>query len=879
MIPTVQLQEAPLKIQPGESASMPVTIRNDSGVIDDFSVDIVGSPTGWATVDPQVLPLFPGTEGQVTVTFRPPRDSSTPAGWTPFAVRVSSREDPAGTNIEEGVLQVLPFEDLTALLVPATARGRRTGRYKLGVENHGNAPTVATVTAIDPDRLLAIRVNPPQLALDPGKSGTTKLAATASIFFRGVPQHRTFQINVTPEDGTPQKLTGTFIHRSLFAGWLVRLALLALLLGGVLAYFVLRPAKVQSSATHQPVPLAVPADFTAQPVDTTSIRLAWSTVNTAQVSTYTIREITNGSAQVVAQPKGEESAHAITGLTPATTHCYQIQAANSAVVSGWSPQACARTLPLPPGPPPPGVPGQPAQLTATVLDSADIRLSWTAVAGATGYVIDESGQRVATAGAEETSHAFSGLQAGSTHCYNLQVMGPGGTSAPTAPVCATTVGAVGVAVPLPPQSVSVTAVDVATLRINFTDPNPTDTGIQIFENGGLIGTEPQGSSAHTIGGLGPGQQHCYQVRAINGALVSSFAPDQPVCGTTLTPSAAQLQSDPAIASFSVANTQLGQTGNRVAIGEFVNYQLTVSIPQTGVKNLTVSDILPSGMSFWSGSQAATTLGGTVTPDPLLTTDAAGGFPAVLQNASITSCATSIAGCTVTASNGNTDAGRVLTANFGDIVNGNTDPTKTQSLVFKFAAVVLDVAGNTASGATPTTLTNSAAVNYISGTGAAKSLPSPSTVLTVDEPALSLAVSQSGPATSPTIVVTVTHAASSGADAYSPTVTVVIPGLTGPVNAACNPACSGGAAGQSGNTITAKWPSLALGPSNSLILTIRVIPFPPLTPESVGAPTTQLAWQSLSDTSTTSSFNIAAHARSHPGVANASAVDAYLVHVP
>jgi hypothetical protein len=116
------------------------------------------------------------------------------------------------------------------------------------------------------------------------------------------------------------------------------------------------------------------------------------------------------------------------------------------------------------------------------------------------------------------------------------------------------------------------------------------------------------------------------------------------------------------------------------------------------------------------------------------------------------------------------------------------------------------------------------------------------------------------------------------------VTVTIPGLVGPVTTSCNPACSGGAAGQSGNVITGKWPTLALGSNNSLTLTIVVQPFftvvgGVVTPETVGPVTTQLAWQSLSDTSTTSSFNIAAHARSHPGVANASAVDTYLVHVP
>jgi hypothetical protein len=896
MNPAVVLQDAPLKIKPGDQGSMPVTIRNDSPVVDDFTVDIVGAPGGWCVVEPPVLPLFPGTEGQVKVTFTPPRESTTPAGWTPYAVRVSSREDPGGTTITEGVLQVLVFHELVASLVPTTSRGRRTGRHRLSLENRGNAPTVAAIAAVDPERLLAMRVAPAQVALAPGESGAVHIRARGSVFFRGVAQHRSFQVNVTPDEADPIILTGALLQRSLFAGWTVRLLLLGLLLGGLLAYLLLRPAKVLTSATRKGVALIVPAQFQAVPVDTTSIRLSWSPVNTALVANYTIREQANGARrvgatsyvdsdlgpsvlvdaawEVVASPKGEESAHTITGLTPNTTHCYDVQASNPNGVSDWSPLACAKTLPTPPGPPAPGVPGQPAQLTATVIDSGDIRVSWVAVAGATGYVLDESGQRVATAGAEETSHAFSGLLPGSTHCYNLQVVGPGGTSAPTPPVCATTVGAGAAGVPLPPQEISVTAVDTATLRVNWTDPNATDTAIQVFESGGLVATEPQGSAAHTFTGLAPGQQHCYQVRAVSGTLVSSFAPDQPACGTTLTPTAGQLQSDPAIASFQVANTQLSQTGNRVTVGEFVNYQLTLSIPQVGVKNLSVTDVLPAGMSLWSGNAASATPGGTVTPDPLLTTDAPGGFTGVLQNAAVSSCAPSIPGC-----GSSSTPGQVLTANFGNVVNGNTDPTKNQTLVFKFAAVVLDVAGNSARAAVPTTLSNTAVVNYLSSAGAPKSLTSPATVLSVDEPNL-VASLPAGAGT--TRVITVTHAPTSTADAFVPTITAVVPSSGFIVTAAtCNPACSGGAAGIAGTTITAKWPTLALSPNNSLSLTIQYIALPPpLGPGGVMPLAVSVAWQSLADTTISSSFNGAAHARSHPGVASFNAaVDNYVFPVP
>lgn len=322
----------------------------------------------------------------------------------------------------------------------------------------------------------------------------------------------------------------------------------------------------------------------------------------------------------------------------------------------------------------------------------------------------------------------------------------------------------------------------------------------------------------------------------------------------------------------MANTQLGQTSNRVTVGEFVNYQLSLSVPQIGVKNLSVTDVLPAGMALWSGTAGSATPGGTVTPDPLLTTDAPGGFTGVLQNAAVSSCAPSIPGC-----GSSSTPGQVLTANFGNVVNGNTDPTKNQTLVFKFAAVVLDVAGNSARGAVPATLSNTAVVNYLSSAGAPKSQTSPATVLSVDEPNL---VATLPPGAGTTRVITVTHAPSSSADAFVPTVTAFIPpgfAITGLV---CNPACTGGAAGIAGTTITAKWPTLALSPNNSLTLTIQYFPLPPLAPSLVMPLNVSVAWQSLADTTISSSFNGAAHARSHSGVSTFSAaVDNYAFTVP
>jgi hypothetical protein len=92
----------------------------------------------------------------------------------------------------------------------------------------------------------------------------------------------------------------------------------------------------------------------------------------------------------------------------------------------------------------PQAPAAPANLAAAV-SASQINLSWTASAGATGYIISRGGTPVAICSA--TNYSDTGLSSNTAYCYFVVATNSVGNSAASAIVCTNTLGA---AVNLPP---------------------------------------------------------------------------------------------------------------------------------------------------------------------------------------------------------------------------------------------------------------------------------------------------------------------------------------------------------------------------------------------------------------------------------------------
>ncbi len=81
-------------------------------------------------------------------------------------------------------------------------------------------------------------------------------------------------------------------------------------------------------------------------------------------------------------------------------------------------------------------PSQPQNLTATPAQTNEVALSWTAAAGAAGYIVDRDDSPVGTTA--NTSFSDIGLATASHHCYSVLASNSAGFSTPSATVCTNT---------------------------------------------------------------------------------------------------------------------------------------------------------------------------------------------------------------------------------------------------------------------------------------------------------------------------------------------------------------------------------------------------------------------------------------------------------
>ena len=250
----VEIEPRTVPVTPGATATTIVRVRNAGTVVDQLSLEVLGDAAGWSTVDPPTLSLFPGAEGSATITFSPARSPKVPAGSLAFGLRVDSREDPTGSVVDEGVVDVAPFTDVSAEVVPRSSRGSTGATHDIAVDNRGNVRLDATVTAVDADRLLGFEVRPPALMMEPGAAAFAKVRVKPrKPFWLGPPVTRPFQIQVATPEGPPVMLDGSLLQGPILPRWTLRALLLALIL--LVAAFVawqtlIRPA-IESTAREQ----------------------------------------------------------------------------------------------------------------------------------------------------------------------------------------------------------------------------------------------------------------------------------------------------------------------------------------------------------------------------------------------------------------------------------------------------------------------------------------------------------------------------------------------------------------------------------------------------------------------------------------------------
>src|SRR5262249_9511870 len=152
--------------------------------------------------------------------------------------------------------------------------------------------------------------------------------------------------------------------------------------------------------------------LTATGISSSQIRLTWNGVVGAQ--NYVIAQW-NGTTWNYTTIGAAQSTYTVGSLSANSTYYFEVAAKNDAGTGGYTPQyAIGKTLAAV------SLPGVPANFTAMAASSSQINLAWSAVAGATGYVIDQwngsAWQQIATTAA--ASFPVPNLKAGTTYSFD-----------------------------------------------------------------------------------------------------------------------------------------------------------------------------------------------------------------------------------------------------------------------------------------------------------------------------------------------------------------------------------------------------------------------------------------------------------------------------
>ncbi|MGQ0602867.1 MAG: beta strand repeat-containing protein, partial [Anaerolineales bacterium] len=239
--------------------------------------------------------------------------------------------------------------------------------------------------------------------------------------------------------------------------------------------------------------------------------------------------------------------------------------------------------------------------------------------------------------------------------------------------------------------------------------------------------------------------------------------------------------NPTITKAFIGTSAAHTAGSNVVIGEIISYSLMISLPEGTTPTLVVTDALPSGLAFVSGSGVLdlTGFGGVVgVGEPVIASAGGSGDDVTFTFASP---------ITVTADN-----------------DSNND-----RFSLRVRVQVLNVAGNQ----NATVLPNSATLNAGGGAQTSNTVNA-----TVREPVLTVskAVDDTTPAFGQvlTYTLTLTHAAGSTADALDLTLTDILPGGLTLVNGSASVAPVGTVTESAGSLVVSV-PSIALGNGSTI----------------------------------------------------------------
>lgn len=168
-------------VEPGATLSFVAIVRNESQIVDNYDLAVLGLPESWAAVAPAAAFLVPLGEGrgqssqEVRIDIAPPREYRSTAGIWTFELVALSRTTATIAARAVAQFEVRPFQQWSVEAVPAVSSGRLKARYRAAVRNDGNAEQDLWLIAITDGDRVRPRFQVGSVNLQPGEVGVDVL--------------------------------------------------------------------------------------------------------------------------------------------------------------------------------------------------------------------------------------------------------------------------------------------------------------------------------------------------------------------------------------------------------------------------------------------------------------------------------------------------------------------------------------------------------------------------------------------------------------------------------------------------------------------------------------------------------------------------------
>ncbi|MDQ1700164.1 MAG: hypothetical protein QOG34_2027 [Frankiaceae bacterium] len=188
----VALDRRRLSADPGSIVTFTLDITNTSEVIDGISARVLGVDAERVTSRPQVLSLFPDSNGELTLSIELP--DSYPAGTHPLTVALDSHTS-GTTELVDLELTVAPVPRVQVQPRPAVVRTGRRAHFVVDVGNRGNVPLDVALTAADSDRSLKLRFSRTSVTVPAGSTKPVNLDSRSPRHLFGNDIDRPFTVH------------------------------------------------------------------------------------------------------------------------------------------------------------------------------------------------------------------------------------------------------------------------------------------------------------------------------------------------------------------------------------------------------------------------------------------------------------------------------------------------------------------------------------------------------------------------------------------------------------------------------------------------------------------------------------------------------------